>query len=83
MHVTGNLVWTWSSSQVHIICDKVILFILFFFFPKACFQYVEYSFEEYVFVLKCVCMRASVSACEKVIDIELTVKISRVQSKTV
>lgn len=37
----------------------------FFCCPEACFQYVAYLFEEYVFVLKCVCMRASVSAREK------------------
>lgn len=37
----------------------------FYLFFKACFQYVAYSFEEYVFVLKCACMCASVSACEK------------------
>lgn len=60
-------------------------FILFLFF--SCFQYVESSFGEYVFLLKRVrmhlCQPAEKRKKKKVIDIELTVKIRRVQSKAV
>lgn len=83
MQVAGNLLGPGHPHKCTSDVTRLFLSSFYLLFFKACFQYVEDSFEEYVFVLKCVCMCASLSACAKVIDIELTVKISRVQSKTV